>query len=110
MSGIDARDQFAAAISHITDCVGFRIAPVAPRIGDGWVELAGAERFDGGLFVWTWIVSIVVPKEDKAAQDWVIGHVEDAIETIQAMVAHVSEVRPASGGDTNFLQLTCIKE
>lgn len=106
---VETRTAIAEALSTVDGVEGYPKRPSVPRTGDGWALWGGAERWEGGPFVTTWRIVIVLPSDEAAADEWVAEHLDDLIDALQR-VSHIDRIDPAlekvAGNDAFRLQFT----
>jgi len=94
----EARAGFAAAINGIEGLKYFEKTPPAPKAGDAWLRWR-AERADEGVgFDVTWLVAIVTPQGEAAADAWIDAHLDELLAALRP-ITYVTGYGPANLGD-----------
>lgn len=101
MSLNDTRAAFKEALDEVAGVTGYLRRPSTPKPGDAWPIWRGGERDQNtGLFDHTWAVGLMLPQDEKSAQDWIDARLDDLAKAIRP-VAYVESVAPATFGGTD---------
>lgn len=110
MSHADTRAALAAAINTIDGLKGYAHRPTVFKAGDAWPQWRGGERADVGfVFSNTWVVIVVVPTDERTADEWSDVYGDDvcgALEPVMYVESQMPIEVPAEGGAMLALAFT----
>jgi hypothetical protein len=113
MSNHDTRVAIAAALDTVQGLTGTPRRPKLVTAGAAWPQWGGSERADGGAFLVTWNILVVLPAQEQDADEFVDDRLDDLYDAIQP-VAHITGYQPAqlqtSEGDLYALMITARSE
>lgn len=108
-----ARQRLADAVGTAAGVTAYVRRPTTPKTGDAWPLWDGADRGDGGAFMLTYRVRVMLPQDEVAASEWIDAHLDGLYDAIEP-AAYVESFRPvaitASGGEQYALDITVRSE
>ena len=103
----ELRAEIAGAASLVA---GVHVKPYyrqTTKPGDGWVSLQRSDRDESGFgFMDRWAVTLVLPQDVKAAEDWMDSHIEQLAEALKdylIVTAFVPAALRMDSGEVNGL-------
>jgi len=95
MSLSGKRQEFATALSTVVGVTGYSYPPGNPRPGDAWPVWQGSTVGEDRIqFTNGWSVFVMLPQEQRAADEWIDSHDQALYDAIQP-VAYIDGFAPA---------------
>ena len=109
---LEIRGALAAALDGVPGVNGYAYAPRAYKPGDAWSQWGGCEPPEAGPypanFVHLWRVLIILPSDERAADEWTDEHLSDLVDALRPIlsVTDVGDARlPADGATPAYRAL-----
>ncbi len=103
--GFPLRAVLADLLSTVDGMRGFEKKPSAAKVGDAWPRIRGLEHVAPGAWETDWTITILLPVDDMAQDEWIIARF-DAITEALAPALWLVSMEIGVSGDRPALMIT----
>lgn len=83
MSLAERRESLAEALSAVAGITGYPYRPSTPKSGDAWPVMGRAERVVADNFAVSWSVLVMLPQDERSANDFIESKSLEIIDSLE---------------------------